>query len=144
MGPKKTTLVSGNATDEKNIHPGSGKFIFLNQFSRDILFSSLSFSIFVFLFFCFFFVCLFFEIKNIYSDIHPTLRAGEYKEIFIWLISGNKATFFGMGINISCHFFEQLYMLFYAIAEVMMQEFYFISPSSLCHWIFFPSLVILS
>ena len=39
--PKKVTLVSGNAGDEKKLHPGGHKFIFFNQFSRDILFSSL-------------------------------------------------------------------------------------------------------
>ena len=49
--PKKK-LVSGNAGDEKNPHPGSYKFIFLNQFSGDILFSSLvSFAFFVFRYF---------------------------------------------------------------------------------------------
>ena len=29
---KKKTLVSGNAGDEKNLHPGSRKFIFLIDF----------------------------------------------------------------------------------------------------------------
>ena len=30
---KKNTLVSGNADDEKNLHPGGRKFIFFNQFN---------------------------------------------------------------------------------------------------------------
>ena len=30
---KKNTLVSGNAGDEKNLHPGGRKFIFFNQFN---------------------------------------------------------------------------------------------------------------
>ena len=49
---------------------------FLNLFSGDIL---LSFLVsFAFLYSCFFylFVC-FLEIKNIYSDTHSTMRAGE-------------------------------------------------------------------
>ena len=63
---KKNTLVSGNAGDEKNLHPGNRKFIFLNWFSGDILFSFLV--PFAFLGSCFFFfvVCLlFFQIKNV-------------------------------------------------------------------------------
>ena len=65
---KKNTLVSGNADDEKNLHPD--QIYFFSQFSGDILFSSLvSFTFFVFCFFffacllvfCFFLlVCLFF------------------------------------------------------------------------------------
>ena len=61
---KKNSLVYRNAGDEKCLHPGSHKLIFLNQFSGDILFSSLaSFAFFVFLFSFFLLVCLFFEIK---------------------------------------------------------------------------------
>ena len=59
---KKTTLVSGNASDEKNLHPDGPKFIFFNQFPRYILFSSLvSFAFFCVLivFFFVFFACLF-------------------------------------------------------------------------------------
>ena len=53
--PKKNTLVSGNAGDEKNLHPD--QIYFFSQFSGDILFSSLvSFTFFVFCFF--FFACL--------------------------------------------------------------------------------------
>ena len=66
---------------EKNLHLGSHKFIFLNRFSGDILFSSLvSFAFFVFFSFFFFFllVCLFFEIKNVCSDIYSTMWAGEW------------------------------------------------------------------
>ena len=47
---------------------------FFNQSSRDILFSCL---VSLFLSFVFVFACFFFEIKNIYSDIHSTMQAGE-------------------------------------------------------------------
>ena len=60
LKPKQKTkiLVSGNADGEKNIHPGERKLIFLNQFSGDILSSSLvSFDFFVFLFFFCLYVC---------------------------------------------------------------------------------------
>ena len=51
--------------------------LFFNQFSGDILFSSLvSFVFCGLLFFCLF-VCLDFEIKNIYSDTHSAMRAVE-------------------------------------------------------------------
>ena len=73
--PKKITLVSGNADDKKNLHPGGRKFIFFNRFSGDLLFTSL----FSFSFFdsCFF-VCLFdvFD-KNVYSNSHLTMQADE-------------------------------------------------------------------
>ena len=102
---KKNTLVSGNADDEKNLHPD--QIYFFSQFSGDILFSSLvSFTFFVFCFFffclfacfllffaclfvfCFFLlVCLFFEIKNIYSDTYSTMQASDHK-IFTQPISG--------------------------------------------------------
>ena len=77
LKPKQKTkiLFSGNADGETNIHPGERTVIFLNQFSGDILSSSLvSFDFFVFLFF--FFACLFFEIK-IYSDTHSTIWEDE-------------------------------------------------------------------
>ena len=68
--------------DEKNLHPGGRKFIgYFNRFSGDILFSSLV--SFDFFYSCFFVVvvavvvCLFFQLKNVYSDTHRTLRAGE-------------------------------------------------------------------
>ena len=63
--------------DAKNLHPGGRKFIFPNQFSGDILFSSLvSFAFFVS---CWFFLlaCLFNEIKIFYSDPHSTMPVGE-------------------------------------------------------------------
>ena len=55
---KENTLVSGNAGDQRNAHPGDSKFISFNQFSGHILFSSLvSFaflcSCFLLLFVCF-------------------------------------------------------------------------------------------
>ena len=59
---KKNTLVSGNAGDEKNLHPGDRKFIFLNWFSGDILCSFLV--PFAFLGSCFFCCCLFIVFSN--------------------------------------------------------------------------------
>ena len=54
---KKNTLVSGNAGDEKNLHPDGCK-LFFDQFSLDILFSSLvSFALFAFSLFFRLFVC---------------------------------------------------------------------------------------
>ena len=50
---KKKTLVSGNAVDQKNLHPGGRKFIFFNRFSGNIL------SLFFFIFFCFFCILVF-------------------------------------------------------------------------------------
>ena len=70
----KKTLVSGNASDEKNLQPGGHKFIFFNHLRYSLFFFSF------FYFFCilvFFHVCLFFEIKSIYSDTHSAMRAGE-------------------------------------------------------------------
>ena len=52
---KKICLVSGNAGDEKNFHPGGRKFLFFGRFSGDILFSFLG----SFAFFNPCFVCLF-------------------------------------------------------------------------------------
>ena len=64
---KKQTLVSSrNAGDEKNLHPGSGRFIFLNPFSRYILFSFLVF--FAFFEFVFFLLVCFLKL-NIYNLI---------------------------------------------------------------------------
>ena len=51
----KKTLVSGNASDEKNLQPGGHKFIFFNHL-RYSLFFLVSFTFFVFLFFSMF-VC---------------------------------------------------------------------------------------
>ena len=69
--------------DEKNLPPRRPQFfIFFNRFCGDILFYYLvCFAFFVFLYFCLF-VGLFFEIKNIYSDTHSTMRAGEWKYFF--------------------------------------------------------------
>ena len=54
------------------------KFISLNRFSRDIIFSSLvSFAFFGSCFFFFFGILLLFEITNVYSDTHSIMRAGE-------------------------------------------------------------------
>ena len=106
---KKNTLVSGNAGDEKNLHPGNRKFIFLNWFSGDILFSFLV--PFAFLGSCFFlllFVYCFFKLK-MYNLIHIRLsgRVSD-KKIVTRLISGNKITFFWKNVTIClfrCSFF---------------------------------------
>ena len=58
------TLVSGNAGDEKNFHPGDRKVIYFYRFSRDIVFSSLvSFDFFLILVFVCLFVCCFLKLK---------------------------------------------------------------------------------
>ena len=72
--PKKNAPVSGNASDEENLHSGGYKLIFIYLFTRDIIFSYLV--SFTFLH-CFFPACLFFAIKNIYSDTHLTSWVGE-------------------------------------------------------------------
>ena len=71
----------------KNFHPGSRKFIFLNQISDDILFSSsVSYAffdsclLFVCLFVCLFVRC-FFEIKNVYSNTHCNAI---FKQVVPW------------------------------------------------------------
>ena len=90
--PKKSTLFSGNAGEEKNLHLGSRKFIFHNRFSWDILFSSLiSFAFFVFLFFGLF-VC-FLKLKTcILIHIRLCGRVSDEKN-FTRPSSGNKTTF---------------------------------------------------
>ena len=45
------------------------------RFSADILFSALVSSAFCLLVF----LCFYFELKNVYSDTHSTMRAGEYR-----------------------------------------------------------------
>ena len=65
---KKKTIFSENA----------GGLNFFYQFSGDILFSCF----FRFFLHCFWLVCLVFEIKNIYSDTHSTIRAGEWQKKF--------------------------------------------------------------
>ena len=85
LDQKKNTLLSGNAGDDKNLHPG-----LLNWFSRrySLLFFSFScfFVFLLLLFFCLFvcllFICLFFKIWNIYSDTHSTTRLGEWQKSF--------------------------------------------------------------
>ena len=68
---------------------------FFNQFSGDIIFSSLdSFAFFLFLFFCLF-ACFFKLIINILIHIRLCSRVSDAK-MFSRPISGNKATFFGL------------------------------------------------
>ena len=54
------------------------------QFFLSILrrYSIFFFSFFRFFLHCFWLVCLVFEIKNIYSDTHSTIRAGEWQKKF--------------------------------------------------------------
>ena len=90
---KENTLVSGNVGDVKNLHPSGHKFIFLNRFSGDILFSFLvSFAFFDYCFFCLFVRC-FLKLK-MYILIHIWLcgRVSD-KKSFNKPISGNKTTF---------------------------------------------------
>ena len=90
--PKKNILVSGNAGDKKNLHPG-GRNFFLTRFSGYIIFSSLvSFAFFVFLFFC---CCLFvcFLKLKICIQIHIRLCG---RVIFTRQISGSKTTFLAL------------------------------------------------
>ena len=71
---------------------------FFNQFSGDILFSSLdSFAFFLFLFFCLF-ACFFKLIINILIHIRLCRRVSDAK-IFSRPISGNKATFLASCFN---------------------------------------------
>ena len=70
---KKETLVSGNAGDEKNLHPSGRKFISFNQFSRNSLFSSLvSFAFFAYFFVLLFLLVCFLKLE-IYILIHIRL-----------------------------------------------------------------------
>ena len=90
---KEKKPVSGNAVDKKDLHPGGRKFNFFNQFSGDILFSSLvSFAFFVFLF-CFVFFACFLKLK-IYILLHIRLceRVSD-KKIYTPPVSGNKTIF---------------------------------------------------
>ena len=61
---KNNTLVSGNAGDEKNLHPRAAIFFSFDRFSGDILFSSLvSFAFFDSCFFLLLLVCCFLNLK---------------------------------------------------------------------------------
>ena len=73
MRPKNMLLFP-----EKRLRRNIFTWFFLNQFSEVILFFSLiSFDFFVFLLDFFLLVCLILEIKNIFSDKHSTMQAGE-------------------------------------------------------------------
>ena len=80
----------------RKILTGAAKFYFFNQFSRDILFSSL---VSLFLSFDFVFACFFFEIK-IYILIYIQLcRQVSDKKITIRLIFGKKTTFLTLNLK---------------------------------------------
>ena len=94
---KENTLVSGNVGDIKNLHPSGRKFIFLNRFSGDILFSFLVFFVFLIIVFVCLFVRCFLKLKMyILIYIWPCGRVSD-KKSFNKPISGNKTTFFGLG-----------------------------------------------
>ena len=97
---RKNTLVSRNASDEKNLRPGGRKFIFLKSVFRK--YSLFFFSFFcccflgVFLYSCFFFCCCFclfvyFLKLKVYILIHV---AYERRNIFTRPTSGSKTAFF--------------------------------------------------
>ena len=68
---KNNILVSRNAGDEKNLHQGGRKSMFLNPFFGDILFSFvLSLAFFVFFFFC---LLVYYLKMKIYILIHIRL-----------------------------------------------------------------------
>ena len=95
--PQKN-LVSGNAGYKDNLYVGCGKFIFFNQFSGDIFFSSLvSFVFFVFLLLLFFLlvwilkltICILMHIRlcGWVSDrkfFHPIDFRNQNKTTFFW------------------------------------------------------------
>ena len=90
---QNNTLLSGNADDEENLHRSGRKFIFLNRFSGDILFSSLVSFAFFGSCFCLF-ACCFLKLK-MYILIHIKLFGQvNNKKIFIWPISGTRLLFF--------------------------------------------------
>ena len=94
MSPKKITLVSGKAGDEKNHHPGTTNLFFSIDFPEYplFLFSFLCF----FLFFCLFVCLMFFEIKSIYSDTNLTRRASEWQKDFHPADFRKQDLFFGL------------------------------------------------
>ena len=70
---RNNTLFSEMWVTRKIFIREAANLFFFNRFSVDILISSLV----SFVFFILFFVSLFFELKNVYSDTHSTMRAGE-------------------------------------------------------------------
>ena len=83
-GQKTNTLVTGNKSDEKNLHP-SDHFL---KFFQSLFWR---YSLFFIILFCFFFILvsfavvtflLFFELKNVYSDTYSTTRSGEWQNNF--------------------------------------------------------------
>ena len=90
---KNNILVSRNAGDEKNLHQGGRKSMFLNPFFGDILFSFvLSLAFFVFFFFC---LLVYYLKMKIYILIHIRLCGWvSNKKHFTRPISGKKTTFF--------------------------------------------------
>ena len=123
MSKKKYTLVSGNASDKKNLHPGNHKIIFFLIDFPEIFSFLFSFYSFFWFFFCLF-VCLFFclyVIIYIYIYIYICIyiyiyiyviymRASKWKRMFTRPISGNKNTFFGLVYPFFASFFEPWYV----------------------------------
>ena len=77
----KKSMASENAGDQKNLHPGAHKFIFVIDFPE--IFSSLRYFLLSFLF-SWFFACffVFWNWKYIYSNTHSTVRVGEWWKNF--------------------------------------------------------------
>ena len=99
--PKNNALVSGNAGDERNLHLGGRKFIFLSIFRRHYLFF---FSFFGFLYMLVFLVVCFLKLK-IYILMHIQLCGWvSDKNIFTRPICGNKTTFFWPNGKITPYF----------------------------------------
>ena len=95
--PKKILFFPGMRVTREIFTQAAANLFFFNQFSRDILFSSLVSFAFLFLFFYVVVVCLLFLNLKIYILIHIWLcgRVSD-KKIFTRPISGNKTTFFGL------------------------------------------------
>ena len=95
-GQKNNTLVSGNAGDKKNLHPGGHKFGFLSRFSGDIIFSSLVYFAFLILVFLLLFVWCFLNLK-MYILMH-ILLCGRVSDSF-HLADFRKQDYFFFGLN---------------------------------------------
>ena len=91
---------------------------FSKDFGNNIFFLLFFFGIFCFsiffTFFCFLFVCVFFlfETKKIYSDTYSTMQARKWWRNFIWQISRNLATFFGLIWDFFSNSFEGMFYTF--------------------------------
>ena len=74
--PKKKSCFRKYGWREK--FSSGGRISFFNRFSEDISFLLK----FLWLFLVLVFFLFFFEIKNVYSDTHSTMQAGEWQKVF--------------------------------------------------------------